>query len=329
MEIIKHTNLSSIKEKWKKFYNNNQSTTPLQSYELFEEHFKNSRNILKTYNEKLEIFEVIDKKQTKLIMPLIKKGGKYISADTLDYYDIIYDKNESDEKLLEAVVAVKQFINSKVWFNRVNENSKLYALLKNQNIEIINTVECAKIDIPDDYDTYYCSLSKSTRQNIRTAYNRLNKDFENINLELKITYGKLEKSLINKLKVLYLKRKQTKNKGLMSKIKCIVKRFYEPISKSCGSLDDSFTAVLYVNGQIASFMQGVSNKNKNNGTIIIPRLVLNDKFSWYSTGILLINETIKNLIENTKIHCLDLAIGNEKYKFVMGGISHYNYKFIY
>ena len=71
-------------------------------------------------------------------------------------------------------------------------------------------------------------------------------------------------------------------------------------------------------------MQGVKSRNS---TLIIPRLVLNDKFARYSTGIMLINETMKSLIAEKSSCCLDLAIGNENYKFVMGGVPHYNYKF--
>ena len=72
-------------------------------------------------------------------------------------------------------------------------------------------------------------------------------------------------------------------------------------------------------------MQGVYSKKND---VIIPRLVLNDKFARYSAGMLMINETVKKLIEKG-ITCLDLAIGNENYKFVMGGEGNFNYRFTY
>lgn len=64
------------------------------------------------------------------------------------------------------------------------------------------------------------------------------------------------------------------------------------------------------------------------GEYIIPRLAINDKYKSYSPGILLINETIKFLISNNKIHTLDLSQGEEEYKYKMGGVKHYSYNFI-
>lgn len=326
MEIIKHTNLKLLRNSWTDLYNSNAFLNPLQSFDFFETYYKNTRIPIKSFKQKLEIYEVVDNQKTQLILPLIKKTNTYQSVDTLDYYDIVYNHNIEDKTLLRYLNAIKKYINKPIIFNHISESSKLYNLLKAQNIKILDSVECAKINISNSYDEYYNSLSKSTRQNIRTAYNRLNKDLNNPKMELQITTGQINVKLINKLKVLYLKRKATKNKGFISKVKCILKRFYEPVSKTCGSLEDGFTSILFINNQIASFMQGLKSKDT---TIIIPRLVLNDKFARYSTGILLINETIKRLINENISNCLDLAIGNENYKFVMGGVSHINYNFEY
>lgn len=41
----------------------------------------------------------------------------------------------------------------------------------------------------------------------------------------------------------------------------------------------------------------------------------------------MIAESIKYLQEHSAIRVLDLSRGDEKYKFEMGGIRHYNYRF--
>ena len=326
MKIIKHTNITEIKEKWETLYNNNENLTTFQSFELVFKNHNNTRFFPKTYNEKLEVFEFIKNNKTIALLPLIKKGSTYKRAETLDYFELIYSKFASDDELLEGLKALKNTISIPILFDSVNENSKLYNLLKNENISNIKTTECVKISNLNNYEDYYASLSKNARQNLRTSYNRLNKNFNNPKIEIEIIKGQLDSKLIKTLKTLYLKRRTTKNKGFISKIKCFMKRFlYEPISKTCGTVSTGFTSILKINGEIASFMQGVYSKHND---VIIPRLVLNDKFAWYSAGMILINETIKKLIDEN-ITCLDLAIGNENYKFVMGGQINLNYKFTY
>ena len=71
-------------------------------------------------------------------------------------------------------------------------------------------------------------------------------------------------------------------------------------------------------------MMGLTDKN--NKSIIIPRIAIDDAFSFYSPGLCLINETIKHLIENTEYANLDLCDGDEKYKFDMGGTEYLTYK---
>ena len=76
---------------------------------------------------------------------------------------------------------------------------------------------------------------------------------------------------------------------------------------------------------IAAFWGGLINKSGD--YIIVPRLAINDKYGWYSPGIVLINETMKTL-ENTKIKYFDLSMGTENYKLVMGGNIYETYNFV-
>ena len=71
-------------------------------------------------------------------------------------------------------------------------------------------------------------------------------------------------------------------------------------------------------------MSGLKSKQKE---FIVPRLSICDDFSFFSPGMILINEVIKFFIESNQIHCLDLSQGNEKYKYQMGGINHLTFSF--
>ena len=74
-------------------------------------------------------------------------------------------------------------------------------------------------------------------------------------------------------------------------------------------------------------MQGIITTNQI--VVVIRRLAINSKYNVYCLERIPITQTIKWLIENTKIRNLELSRGDEKYKYAYGGKEHYNYTFIY
>lgn len=84
--------------------------------------------------------------------------------------------------------------------------------------------------------------------------------------------------------------------------------------------------ILYIENEIASFMSGLICRT---GKYIVPRLSINNKYTFFSLGILLINEVIKYFSNNNqKVNAIDLSEGEEEYKYKMGGVTHYSYNFI-
>ena len=64
-------------------------------------------------------------------------------------------------------------------------------------------------------------------------------------------------------------------------------------------------------------MQGTLNSDWSEYEI--PRLAINDKFAFFSPGMILVNEAIKYMMGNTDIKIFNLCRGDEKYKYDMGG----------
>lgn len=75
--------------------------------------------------------------------------------------------------------------------------------------------------------------------------------------------------------------------------------------------------VLLIDGKVGVFMQGFYNEGLK--SFEIPQLAMNDEFSWYSPGLVLINETAKMFIADGRIRYIDLTRGTEKYKTDKGG----------
>ena len=166
-------------------------------------------------------------------------------------------------------------------------------------------------------------MSKSARQNIRTYYNRMQKD------NIKHLYYNLDKdkTIIKKrtLRNLYLKRFSEKNKNIL---KIIFTAVYEPIQKVLLEQPNVQCGILQIKDnkeKIAAYFMGLNDKINN--SIVIPRLVYNSKYSRYGSGMILIIETIKDMFISSKVKTLDLGTGNEPYKYVLGCEKYmaYNY----
>ena len=328
MQIKIWKNLKDVEKEYKDLYNNNKNLDEFQSFE----YLNNRQKIMKfqhiVYRTKILYYGVYgDNSDDKLILilPVQIFNNCIKPLSTLDSLDILYNVNCSEEEIEKAFNLLLNIFDKPVIFENVTEFSKLYSLLLlNSNVEKIKETECGKIKFGNSHEEYFASLSKGNRQNIRTAYNRLDKDGKTF--KFNCSFGLTDKKLYKVLRKNYIKRYQEKN-GNASKLKKFLINFYEPISKLCAKSSNGFNAILYVNNEIAAFMSGFHNVNNN--SIIIPRLAYNSKFSRYSSGVLLINETIKYLINNSKVEVLDLGIGNENYKYVMGADNYYAYHFKY
>ncbi|MBR0256652.1 MAG: GNAT family N-acetyltransferase, partial [Synergistaceae bacterium] len=95
----------------------------------------------------------------------------------------------------------------------------------------------------------------------------------------------------------------------------ISKRFFH-YTTQIPQAEEGFCSFVMIDGDIAAFMYGYDNRRIM--SVEIPRLAINDKFRFYSPGLLLVNETVKILMEKG-YRSLNLCRGTEKYKFDMGG----------
>jgi CelD/BcsL family acetyltransferase involved in cellulose biosynthesis len=171
----------------------------------------------------------------------------------------------------------------------------------------------------ENYENYYSSLSKNARQNLRTAYNRLNRDGKVIEFKFNrhLTNGQF-----NEIMELYVKRHEQRYGINTGSVKKWYLKHTNYSSKSLRKHINAAHAMLYVDGELAGFMSGYLKDKR----WIIPRLSINSDYKFYSPGIILIDNVIKYMFENG-LTILDLAKGDEPYKFQMGGECVKSYKF--
>jgi|GEM_PF-1870708 len=249
-----------------------------------------------------------------------------------DYNDLCYfQKTVSDDEIDLLIEGLMEYSKQDVFhISQVIKDSPLAKWSEKRAI-LIKSNTCAKIIIPSSFDEYIKSLSKSTRQNIRTAHNRLSTD--NKKCEIKI-YGKetISPELVDGLLNVYEQRRIIKNKRLtliqmVLEIyrKCSKKR-YNIIKKAMLQLDNNYLAVVYIESKIAAYLFGLRDYDRQ---ICIMQVAINDEYKRYSPGVLLIVKVVETLIAKGNVRCLDLTNGDEKYKFDLGAEAHLTEYFTY
>ncbi|MCM1140863.1 MAG: GNAT family N-acetyltransferase [Muribaculum sp.] len=308
---------SSIETDWKNLYSQTPEVSPFLHPEAFKIAYKyfypyylinRHRPILCTVKEGNNIVAII---------PLLKgRDGIYRLLGAFNGFNecgFIYDKTICISNVIE-ILKVK-FDN--IEFQKIDERSPLSSFA-DDNCSITNNVA---IVFKNGYESWFKSLSSSIRQNIRTAYNRLNKDDKNLSVKTFIGGGKYLP--INDLMDLYCFRHEQRYGVKTSWLKKWFLKHQNFATLFYRYAPNALTFTVYIDGHIAGFLSGLYNEDR----LIVPRLSIDDSFRRYSPGVLLIAETIKYLEQHATMRILDLSMGEESYKFQLGGIVHKSYRF--
>lgn len=334
IKIIYFDALEDVREDWLKIFNHSKLTyfCSLEWHQVvlsfYQATFLTKKiNRLKYFNA----FDENDKRENNQVIGFFyitnTKKGKIITFSHLlgpsDYYDFVCSNTISSILITNIIKQIQSDYKAKeIRFAQIKTTS----VIKDAIITLDNfkktALDCVAINLPDNYEVYLQNLSKSVKQNLRTAYNRMQKN----NIELKlIVQGKDDYDSIdfNFLKNKYKERNAYRKESLIwkSKIFKIVDYLFreEPDMFDFDQLKNTdFTlAILEFNGELAAYFFGFKRLNK----IEINRVVINDTFKFYSPGMLLLNEFIKGGIKD-KLEIIDLTVGDERYKYDLGGKTH-------
>lgn len=317
--VTKFHLIRSVKHIWGCICQTNNATKPLQYYNYYRYLYYAFYAKRFVSRWKILFFDVTDG-VNDCIIPLIVNDKKrqirgLSNYGRLDYEDII-SSTDNQEFLLEGLKAVlDQYKGYEIRIENINEDSLLYGLF-GPKMEWLE--KCVAIDMTDSYDHYVSSLSKHQRQNIRTAYNRIQKESFDIRLVQYDAQHPIPRGLWKKCQIMYEQR----HDSVGTKWKIWKDRQLNPYTHILHSVEGWRIFVLFHNDEPVSYMAGLYSDKQN--CYYVPRLCINNQFSKYSPGIMLINEVVKVLI-GEGVRLLDLMRGDEPYKTAMGGFVHNNY----
>ena len=332
MTFLKVYNIKRIRSVWEELYSESEEMlTPYQSYSINYDYYNSFYFSPKRWKYK-PVF-VVAKEAYKVIaiIPCCESKNyveDFCSQSPIDYYDWIVSPKLKDEDWNELFEGLKKLFNGKkFFFHRIRNTSKLFEFFntKSNEIQITEDELCGNNLDCSDWDNWYNDLSKHMRQNLRTAYNKIQKENKSLKLHVFTSDNWNENTFYEECRNFYEDRCFTKNHMRFRKIKDILRRKYNPIGISLSTHRNRIMFVLTLDGLPVSFFAGFFSNTEN---LVIPRLSMNEKYSKYDVVSLLVSEAIKYL--NTcvfpQIKMLDLTRGGEPYKFKLGAKEAFIYK---
>lgn len=267
------------------------------------------------------------------IMPLVIKQGKaelFGNENGFNYCGSLFSE-KADIK--ECITLLKNEVGD-ISCNKILHDDPLFKSCKDTLCEIKNRNN-VRIIFGNYFDDYFKTLSESTRQNIRTAFNRMTKENYTYHLDVYcprpnnlMGWGGnclINKHIYSKCLDLYCKRHEDRYNIKTTKMKKWLLLHQHFATNNYLYNPNCITFVLSINDEIAVFMSGITG---NDNQLVVPRLSISNDFRFYSPGMILLHEAIRYLVENTSIRILDLSQGEEEYKFKMGGEIHQTMSFV-
>ena len=274
------------------------------------------------------IYYAVDDSNDIIMIAPMKRDVLSGRLDTLgnrgmcDITDFLYKKELTNDTRKECVLKLREFIGHPFYLSRMLSESETLEYLKPYST-LVDSHECVDIYLQSDYESHFKKLSKSVRQNVRTAYNRLQKDGVDYDFRFYIGGKNIPASAKNDSKKCYLKRQldaYANSLSLISKVKHFIGiNWLRHDNFSLFKNRNSVNATLYLNGKIAACFMGALNYTKDR--VVIPRLAFSTEFRKYSPGYVLLTECMQYVLANTGIRHIDLCRGTEKYKSDLGGVN--------
>lgn len=240
-----------------------------------------------------------------------------------DYLNFIYD-GWSDEAADEIFGFIHDnYGELELRFNNVPENSSLAKYIS-ARFELLNRDGETAVFVknPADADEYYKSLSKNTRQNIRTAYNRLAKSgFEyEITLCDTVPDKASEKVMHDIHNDRFIKKNGLDGKFSIKKFIWAAAHKNNEIKHNCvfnalKTLDSSWLLLIRINGEIAGYLCGLKSKD----TYYVLQNSFSEKFREFSPGFLACYDLVTRFAGDGDIKYIDFTRGTEDYKYKLNG----------
>lgn len=339
--IEKPSDFLEVRDLWHEL-ENGKDMTAFQSYAwnelLVEEYFADAYN--RTFS-KLYVYYVVREECPVLLAPLIvqkhtaklswwgrRKGIYLLGLNSYsDYMNFVYQsfEEETADLLLKAIR--EHFYGLPFYFNYIRKDTDACEYLIDRKAEILAQTTSVYVSLCGSADVYLSSLSKSTKQNLRTAKNRMVKD----SLEYVLETGRELQNTENIDTLLYMHdvRAMSKNSKrdvdflhrisriLMTKYRTRKEKKYNIIAQSMKRMHNSYFVTVSLNGNIVSYLYGLTDQKAYR----IMQNCFDEEYKFYSPMFKGAFDFISKECDEGKLGVsqIDFTRGDEEYKLKLAG----------
>lgn len=247
------------------------------------------------------------------------------SGGETDYNDFIYFQEHVPNTYIEFFVhqVLQQTAQSVLRLSQIQQDSPL-AMWAKEKAQYVKSNPCAQIALQDTFEQYWQTISKSVRKNIRTAQNRLRTDQKTWNITFLCGHP-VPPPIVEKYQKIYQHRCDTKQQKhtlatwVWGCYQGWRKRKFNLMTKAMQTLENAYSAFITIDGEIAAYFYGILDAQAR---LCVMRVALNDRYSRYSPGMILLSKAIEKMHVQKNVRILDLTNGDEPYKFALGAVAH-------
>lgn len=242
-----------------------------------------------------------------------------------DYLNFVYDRFDPDAAAAMLEYVAEKYRQKRVCFDRMLENTESYRYLCRTYAVKQSPEQCAALMLPESFEEYRTSLSKSTRQNIRTAVNRAKRNGLELVHELVLDEGddlKEELLLLSRQRDKKKKANSKKEMSFVGSVYCFFAGIFRKLFTA--RLDvmrvskNTFCFLVKDGERIVSYFWGIRNDYLKEYYVIL--VSVDPEYEWYSPNIshlyLFLEEYFAEGREDIRL--LDFTRGAEGYKKTIG-----------
>ena len=267
-----------------------------------------------------------------------RRGVYFLGANSVsDYLNAVYSDfdGEAFEEALRTLRAEHPGL--EIRLDLIREDTALHRWLKGRGCAGTECAVYADLPVPETAELYEKQLSKNTRQNLRTAVNRAERD--GISYRTELLLGKQPRSLAEELNALHAQRVAAIRSKELPKnfLKRAYRRLYHwnlrrqesqyPIvMESMMRNERSVLFLVRLREQLAGYLYGVVDA----GSVRIIHNCFDAEFSWYSPLTRGCRDFILLECEQRRlgVPSIDFTRGDEDYKLKLGCSTHNLYSYV-
>lgn len=250
-----------------------------------------------------------------------------------DYLNFVYQDFDPLAARVALDSATEDFGVTQVCLERLLADTSAFRWFQELKYSTLRLHEAMILRLPESPEGYAKSLSKSTRQNIRTGWNRAEKDGVDIRVE---TLQQVTPVEANQLSALKRRREITRSARSITRrgqIQSAVRKAYfatlflnydEP-RHAMTRANDPVVIRISANGQLAAFAFGLTDQKGGVSTLRLIQVAIDEEFARYSPGFIGLHKFISDEISSGKPRwdAIDFTRGNERYKTQLGAEPHH------